>query len=474
VRSRRLHRSLTIVALVALVAACSSGDDDDASPTTVATTTTTTSAAAWTMFGRDHANTRHSVGESTLSAANVARIEERWRWDGAAVTSTPAVVDGIVYVATWDGELLALDADDGGEVWTSALQDGMLSPSPFVSDDSIYIAGDGGKVFGVDRATGEKRWETDIETTPFDRVWSSPVLVDDVVIVGSASYQVFVEGQPVFRGSVVGLDAATGDERWRASVCDDPCNGVSVWSSAAVDPELGLAFIGTGQSYSGVAGPMSDSVVAIDYLTGEIRWHHQYTAGDEYSVASMAGPDHDVGAAPNLFEIDGRPVVGAGDKGGTYKVFDRATGDVIWERNVVGGSPLGGIEETTAYADGIVYLLANTSIEATSRADAVPASAIAFALDAATGDIVWQTDIDEGGFGGVSIANDLMLFTTHEGTLHVLDIADGTEVHRTSVGERSASGPVVIDGVLYVGNGWDWASVPRGGLVALALNTSAP
>jgi polyvinyl alcohol dehydrogenase (cytochrome) len=462
-------RRAAMFGLVAVLACAACSSDDDASSPTEPSSSTTTVAAAWPMFGRDYENSRYSAGETVLSADNVARVEERWRWNGTSVTSTPAVVDGTVYFADWEGRLLAVDADDGTEVWTSALQSGQLSPSPFVGNERVYIAGDGGMVYGVDRRTGAKVWGTDIEQTPFDRVWSSPVEVDGVVIVGSASYQVFVEGQPVFRGSVVGLDAATGQERWRASVCDDPCNGVSVWSSAAVDEELGLAFIGTGQSYSGEAGPLSDAVVAIDYRTGEIRWHHQYTPGDEYSVASPTGPDHDVGAAPNLFEIEGRAVVGAGDKGGTYKVFDRADGEVVWERKLVDGSPLGGIEETTAYADGVVYLVGNTSIEATSRADAVPASATAFALDAASGDILWQTDMEEGGFGGVSVANGMMLFTTHEGTLHVLDTTDGSALHTVAVGDRSASGPVVVDGVVYVGHGWDWARTVPGGLVALGL-----
>jgi outer membrane protein assembly factor BamB len=63
----------------------------------------------------------------------------------------------------------------------------------------------------------------------------------------------------------------------------------------------------------------------------------------------------------------------------------------------------------------------------------------------------------------------MMLFTTYEGTLHVLDTSDGSVLLEKRVGERSASGPVVIDGTIYVGNGWDWATNPRGGIVALSL-----
>ena len=97
----------------------------------------------------------------------------------------------------------------------------------------------------------------------------------------------------------------------------------------------------------------------------------------------------------------------------------------------------------------------------------MPATATAFALDAADGTVLWQTQLDAGGFGGVSVANGLMLFTTHEGTLHILDTSSGAPLFSTKVGDSSASGPVVSDGVVYVGNGWSWGGGTRGGVVAL-------
>ena len=134
-----------------------------------------------------------------------------------------------------------------------------------------------------------------------------------------------------------------------------------MWSSAAVDTDLEMAFIGTGQAYNKPADPKSDSLVAIDYTTGEIVWHQQYTKGDSYTLATGAGPDFDIGAAPNLFEADGRKLVGVGDKGGSYRAFDRETGKVAWVRPLVAGTALGGVEETTAYADGVIYAVGNTA-----------------------------------------------------------------------------------------------------------------
>jgi len=482
--------ALAFVAVAGLLGAGCGADDDGSSAGT--TTTSTPSGggggvdagsgsvdqsgekptADWPMFGHDLANTRFNPVEDTLSADDVDRLAERWKVTGAAVTSTPAVVDGVVYVGDWDGNLQAYEADTGKAVWTSHLQDGMLTPSPAVTDDTVYIAGDKGMVFAADRRTGKKKWGTDIESTPFDRIWSSPVVVDDLVIIGSASYQVFVKGSPPFQGSVVGLDAKTGKERWRAKVCTGSCAGLSVWSSAAVDTDLEMAFIGTGQAYNKPADPKSDSLIAIDYTTGEIVWHQQYTKDDSYTLATNAGPDFDIGAAPNLFEADGRKLVGAGDKGGSYRAFDRETGKVAWVRPLVAGTVLGGVEETTAYADGVIYAIGNTQV-AGGRSIAVPIKATAFAIDAATGKIKWRTDLDSGGFGGVSIANGLMLFTTHEGNLRIMRAEDGKLLRSIMLGDGSASGPVVSDGTVYVGFGWDWVSQARGGLTALHVPGAA-
>jgi len=463
------HWRVAALATVALLVVATGCSGDDGATGSGSTTTAPAPAAEpedWPTFGHDHANTRTTAG-SGLTEEDAAALEMAWSHDGAAVTSTPAVVDGVVYAGDWDGNLLAVDADTGEPVWSSPMEAGALSPSAAVTDDSVFLAGDGGVVVAADRATGERRWATDIEDTPNARIWSSPVVVDDLVIIGSASFQVFAAAAPPFRGSVVGLDAATGEERWRASVCDDPCTGVSVWSSAAVDEELGLAFIGTGQSYSVPAGPMSDSLVAIDYETGEIVWHQQYTAGDAWTLATGAGSDFDIGAAPNLFEVDGRALVGVGDKGGSYRVFDRATGEEEWVALLVAGTVLGGVEHTSAYDDGTIYVVGNTGVSATDRSIAVPTTATAFALDAASGDILWSTDLDTGGFGGVSIAGDLMLFTTHEGSLRILATDDGEELAALPIGESSASGPVVSGDTVYVGTGWDWVSTPRGSLLAL-------
>jgi polyvinyl alcohol dehydrogenase (cytochrome) len=367
-----------------------------------------------------------------------------------------------------------------------------------VASDTVYIAGDASNVYAVDRATGAKKWTTKIENTTSSRIWSSPIVVGDTLVVGAGSYQVFIPATPVFRGSIVGLRASDGREKWRVPVCPEgQCGGgVSVWSSVAVDTTLKLAYIGTGQAYYAPAGPYSDSLIAIKYETGERAWVQQITANDVYNInGGDYTHDRDVGASPNLFEanIDGttRKLVGVGDKGGHYTAFDRETGARVWQRvtdpRTPPGSPIGGIMGAPAVAGGRIFLTNNTSTVGTGRFDARPGTCTAFALDAATGSVVWSTPIPAGSFSGNVIANGLMYFVTYDGMLRVLDAKTGMLLRSLAVGTEmggyvgdptdgfpngSTSGPVVANGRIYAGFGWTWGASIMGGLAI--LETGAP
>ncbi len=412
------------------------------------------------------------------------------------------MVDGVVYYGGFGGNMKAVNAATGTPIWDMPVQVDadttgtlplMLTPSPFVSGDTIYTGGNDGWVYAVNRADGTVKWKTRIETTPWSRVSSSPVVVGNIVIVGSGSYQVFVPGTPMFRGRVVFLNATTGAIlNYSVDVCPTgTCGGgISVWSSAAVDVATRTAYIGTGQAYAAPAGPYSDALVAFDIDTGAIRWTYQFTANDVYTI-NTGTVDHDVGAAPNLFtaNVSGttRQLVGVGDKGGRYAAFDRATGERIWITTIGSGSPIGGMMHSAAYNNGRIYVVNNTAIVGGTRNDPVPSSSVVRALDAATGAIQWSTSLTSGGFGGVSIANGLMYFTTWDGLLRVINTADGTLLNSVQLGTApgqyiaaptdgfpngSASGPVVSNGRIYVGYGWTWVANITGGLAILETNAA--
>jgi polyvinyl alcohol dehydrogenase (cytochrome) len=443
----------------------------------------TLSSCVWPSFGYDLANTRHQELERRIGRKTVGELREAWRVDGlAGVTGTSAIWGGTAYVGTWNGAARAIDLADGRTVWERQLTGGpgglgMIDDSPLVTADRVYLGDARGSLHALDRATGAVVWSRRLDAHPLTRIFSSPVLVDGLLVVGVASVELALPASDFsFRGSVVGLDAATGAERWRLPTSSGTDGaGVSVWSSAAIDRQRGLAYIGTGQSYEEPAGPRSDSLLAIRYATGELAWSRQFTADDVFTFFSPPpqGPDADIGAAPNLFRARGRDLVGVGDKAGVYAAFDRSTGETVWARRLADGSALGGVMVTAAYGDGRIYVTCNV------MAGEYPANptdprhrSVTYALDAATGKVRWQRDMPAASFGALTLANGVLFQPTVPGTLYALDARKGDVLWSAEPGGDLGGGVSVADGRVVAGHGFWFLTQPpnpQGGVVAYQL-----
>jgi polyvinyl alcohol dehydrogenase (cytochrome) len=442
----------------------------------------TLSGCMWPSFGHDLANSRHQDLERRISRKNVDELREAWRVDGlAGVTSTPAIWRATAYVGTWNGMARAINLADGSTVWARQLTDGggagMVDDSPLVTADRVYVGDACGRLHALDRATGAVVWSRRLDPHPLTRIFSSPVLVDGLLVVGVASVELALPVSDfAFRGSVVGLDAATGAERWRLPTSSGADGaGVSVWSSAAIDRERGLAYIGTGQSYEEPAGPRSDSLLAIRYATGELAWSRQFTADDVFTFFSPPprGPDADIGAAPNLFRARGRDLVGVGDKAGVYAAFDRTTGETVWARRLADGSALGGVMVTAAYANGVVYVTCNVMAEEYPANPTDPRHrSVTYALDAGSGKIRWQRDMPAASFGALTLANGVLFQPTVPGTLYALDARKGEVLWSADPGGDLGGGVSVADGRVVTGHGFWFLTQPpnpQGGVVAYEL-----
>lgn len=430
--------------------------------------------------------------EHVVTPAEVARLTEAWRLDDQlGVSGTPTVRDGIVYVGTWKGTAVALDLATGEVVWETQVTAKEMASAALVTDDRVYLADHDGSLNALDRRSGELIWTEVLEQHPDANMYSSPVLAPgpdpagaDTIVIGVSSSEL---RRPlddfVFRGSVVGLDADTGEERWRLVVAPEGYGaGVSVWSSAAIDQDLGLAYIGTGQAYEHEASPLSDSLLAIDYETGELAWSRQYTVDDVWTYFSPGpnGVDADIGATPTLFTVDGRDLVGAGDKAGTFAVFDRETGESVWGTELTEGSPLGGVMVTAAYGepgsggpgddDGVIYVASNAMDPAGLTDTAGEShSTAAFALDAATGDVLWEVSLPGATFGSLTLADGVLYRPSVPGPLFALDAATGEVLWSDEPGGNMGAGVRVHEGTVLAPHGFSFFGTDPlglGGVVA--------
>jgi polyvinyl alcohol dehydrogenase (cytochrome) len=433
----------------------------------------------WPVPNHDKQNSRTNPAETHISPDNVARLAPRWHIDGlSAVTGTPVVVDGVVYFGDWSGVFHALRTSDGTEIWSRPLGS-PIRPSALVAGDRVYAAESDGTLTAMRRDTGDVVWTATLDTQPLLSIDSSPVLAGNTIVIGIASFEQGIRKPDyTFRGNVVGLYADTGQERWRVYTSQNDATsgaGVSVWSTAAVDEARKLVFIGTGQTYEQPASPRSDSLVAIHYETGEVAWVHQFTPNDVFTIAGGGpGPDADVGASPNLFSIGTRDVVGVGQKNGFYHVLDRETGDTVWEVQLPGGGPLGGVMVTAAVHDGVIYVNSNhwVAFGIFSGVNSPLDTSATFALDARDGTILWQRPMPAPMFGAMSSANGVVYQGTIDGTVHGLSAADGTQLWSDQPGGGIAGGFSIVGGTLYAGRGfWFFTppASPAGGFVAYSL-----
>jgi polyvinyl alcohol dehydrogenase (cytochrome) len=425
-------------------------------------------AANWATFGGDLAGSR-SNPSSTLTASSLGSFHQVWQFQGPAVTSTPAVVDGVVYFAGWDGKVYAVHAADGSAVWTTTVPH-LVDSSPAVTTDRVYVGDNNGLLHALDRTSGAIVWSKPAETVGSPHLWSSPTVIADanIVVVGVASAEESnAAGKAfTFRGSVVALDATTGDKKWQFYTTSNDANGgpgVGVWATATVDPALGLLYIGSGNAYASPAGPNSDALLAIRYATGTLEWAHQFQANDVFELYTASlGVDSDVGASANLFSAGGKDLVGVGVKNGTYYALDRKTGAMVWQRHVSSGSELGGVMGASAYANGAIYVAGN---------EGVAGNTTLLGINATDGSVLWTKSIVGTTYASLAQAGGVVYLSTTKGAIYAFDAASGMQRWTDMFPNGSAGGPSIGDHLVFAPWGFYFTLLNgtdkgQGGLIA--------
>lgn len=336
----------------------STGDDPGASRSiaALATTPAASSVADWTtvtpttnpspianvaMF---RGNPEHT-GE--LSGPGITGRPFRvWRFDTAGeLYSSPAVVDGIVYIGSKSGYLFALNAENGNEQWRLELGDFIVRSSPAVIGDKIFV-GAGNSLFGLKQRDGESIWESRIAYSSS----ATPTYRDGVIYVASQSSAVYA------------FDATTGRQKWMYQT-DGP-----VFAAPSVSEEY--VFFGTD----------SGKVLAISVKSGQPKWRFQTEGGvfsspavsdDLIYVTSKGGKiyalDADSGDERWSYDaggeaspaISGGIVYVAGADGGLYALDAKRGGDPLWL------FPTGSLITTSpVVANGIVYVASGSTLYA--------------------------------------------------------------------------------------------------------------
>jgi polyvinyl alcohol dehydrogenase (cytochrome) len=179
--------------------------------------------------------------------------------------------------------------------------------------------------------------------------------------------------------------------------------------------------------------------------------------------------------------VNGAPkdLVGAGQKSGWYFAFDAQTGEIIWKTNIGPGGGLGGIQWGTATDGTRIYTGNNngrgaqlTLMGTGSMAGQPTTTGTWTALNAATGDVLWQVpnpvlDNPLGGAtinGPVAVVNGVMFGGSMDmaGNMIALNAATGDVLWKFPCGGTVYGGPAVSGGMVYWGCGYPG----QGGIMA--------
>jgi polyvinyl alcohol dehydrogenase (cytochrome) len=469
-----LRVAALLLAACALLTACGDDEDEraqpqpDPSPSAVQST-------SWPMLGHDHRSSFYTE-DAKINVESARGLRVAWTFDaGAYVASTPAVADGVVYIQSPRGTF-ALDAATGAERWRNAAVGGTSSPT--IVDGELYVNDGGSVLHRLDPASGEELWRAAIDPHPAAAGFSSPVVAGELVIVGSASVEeVSAAEGATFRGGMVAFDRDTGAERWRHYTVEPPYNGASLWSTVSIDDERGLVYGTTANNYTEEASTTSDSIFALRVETGEPVWTRQLTEGDVFTIPNPRGPDYGFGTNPILFEamVDGemRALLGAGQKSGMFWVLDRATGEVVWSRQVSGGSALiGGVFNNGAYDGERIIVAGNNgtsdgagSEPSNGRSRALGAArtttSVLMAIDPSTGDILWERQLPAWVWGPITIAGDVG-FVSADNTIQAFDVRTGEKLAQVETEGTIASGASIANGYVYFGSGLAYLGTTNG------------
>ena len=326
--------------------------------------------ANWFTAGRDDDGTYFSPLES-INARNVKRLGFAWQYDlgtHRGQEATPIVVDGVMYTSGERGYVYALEAATGRQIWRfdphvnpQAMRNpccDLVNRGVAVWKGRVYVASVDGQLHALDAKRGRQIWSVDTivdHSLPYSST-GAPIVAGSLIVIGNSGSDM---GKRGVRGYVSAYNWETGALKWRFFTVPAPPGhpfenpalkaaaktwnlkpgtgyegGGVVWDGLTYDPKLNLVYFGTSNAapYDLKQLGLSQgdclftaSILAVNATTGRLVWYYQETPHDSW--------DFDATQKMILAEL---PISGArravlmqASKNGFFYVFDPRTGKLL-------------------------------------------------------------------------------------------------------------------------------------------------
>jgi outer membrane protein assembly factor BamB len=471
--------------------------------------------ANWPSENGDLQSTR-VMRESTISTETVGQLGLAWSLPidtssgFGALVGPPVIVGDVVYQQDALSNVLAINKESGEVLWEKTYDQPVTSGGPngvAVAYGRVYYSVGLGTITCIDAATGHDIWQNDKVIGPLNEgVCMAPLVYDNVVYVSTVPGN--VEGgmyQPGQRGVFYALDAQDGTVLWYWETVNDNLwgnprvnSGGGLWHSPTVDEQgniyLAIAnaapFPGT-EEYPNTSSrpgenPYTNYLVSLDIETGGMNWGYSMTGHDPFDQDNHLSP---ISTNLTINGVDTHVILATGKHG--YVVCANAeTGDQIWrtatgvhQNNEVDDIPAGeklevypgsqgGNQTPIAYSDGLLFIAMNVApsyFDQTSYESAIPiigeATGKMAALDATTGEVVWEVDTPTAMYGAASVVNDVVFGAGLDGVVRGYNTANGEQVFSYQA-RAGINAPLSLSG--------DYLFVPAGTALFPSEDTASP
>ena len=352
-----------------------------------------------------------SEGEDATAPVQLERIDSKVslkkRWsskigDGQGdgfYKITPTLIDGVIYVASSDGEVAAINAANGARLWRVELER-PLSGGVGYHNRSLYLGGADGSVLQLSAEDGAVEWEAAVS----GEVLAAPVVSDDWVIVQT------------YDGKLLGFRSGAEEPSWTFT-SDVPVLSLRGTSAPILVGGNAIAGFGDGK------------VVAVDVDSGNISWE------------ARIGVPQGSSEIDRIVDVDGAMTqqgieLFVASYQGRVAALDSRTGRKLWQQNVssVTGTNVGFGNVYVADVDGTLSAFLRTGQG-----------------------VRWQNI--ELGYRELSRPTPVSSYVAtvdFEGYLHLLSQVDGQIVGRSKIGGDAARADMIADSgrlIIYADNG---------------------
>lgn len=407
----------------------------------------------WPMFLHDSART-NATTDATLSTGNAALLQLKWKFaTGGPIATSISIVGTTAYVGSWDGYEYAINTTTNTLQWKTYLgitNDPGCSPatigltsSAAIVNGVLYVGGGDAYWYALDPATGAVLWSVytgDNSQTGAHYNWSSPLIYNGFAYIGVASNC----DNPLVQGHLMKVDLTAHQLAADYNFVPGGQVGGGIWTSPALDAATNTIFVSSG-TLNDYTQKQSQAIVALDATTLQYKssWQLPFDA---------AVTDSDWGTTPTLVtDANGHQLLSAANKNGVVYTFDRnnVAAGPMWQRRIaIGGAcPTcgdGSLASAIA-ANNVLYVAGGRNVT-----NGRGSGGSVTALDPATGNVLWVRQTEQPIIGSPAYVNGLIGVVAGS-MFEVLDATTGNILYTYTLGAAGYGAVSVAYGTFYLG-----------------------